>query len=111
MTDSVVRIVTEDALLLNSTLETLCVFRNEMDRLSSMLHEYEAVMELYGIGKILGSQLIQKSVISDVLTALNPLWHWPVLTHHPINRDKLTRSREAFPSVALRHLVKRFFRL
>lgn len=64
MTDSVVKIITEAALLLNSTLETLCAFRDEMDRLSSMLPEYEVVMELYGVGKILGSQLIAE--IGDI---------------------------------------------
>ena len=64
MTDSVVKIITEAALLINSTLETLCAFRDEMDRLSSMLPEYEVVMELYGVGKVLGSQLIAE--IGDV---------------------------------------------
>lgn len=64
MTDSVIRIITEAALLLNSTLETLCTFRDEMDRLSSILPEYEVVMELYGVGKVLGSQLIAE--IGDV---------------------------------------------
>lgn len=64
MTDSVVKIITEAALLLNSTLETLCAFRDEMDRLSSMLPEYEVVMGLYGVGKILGSQLIAE--IGDI---------------------------------------------
>ena len=37
MTDSVIKIITEAALLLNSTLETLCAFRDEMDRFSSCL--------------------------------------------------------------------------
>lgn len=64
MTDSFVKIITEAALLINSTLETLCAFRDEMDRLSSMLPEYEVVMELYGVGKVLGSQLIAE--IGDV---------------------------------------------
>ena len=64
MTDSVVKIITEAALLLNSTLETLCAFRDEMDRLSSMLPEYEVVMELYGVGRVLGSQLIAE--IGDI---------------------------------------------
>ena len=64
MTDSVIKIITEAALLLNSTLETLCAFRDEMDRLSSMLPEYKVVMELYGVGKVLGSQLIAE--IGDV---------------------------------------------
>lgn len=64
MTDSIVKIITEAALMLNSTLETLCAFRDEMDRLSSMLPEYKVVMELYGVGKVLGSQLIAE--IGDV---------------------------------------------
>lgn len=64
MTDSVVKIITEAALLLNSTLETLCAFRDEMDRLSSLLPEYEVVMELYGVGRVLGSQLIAE--IGDI---------------------------------------------
>ena len=64
MTDSIVKIITEAALMLNSTLETLCAFRDEMDRLSSMLPEYNVVMELYGVGKVLGSQLIAE--IGDV---------------------------------------------
>ena len=64
MTDSVIEIITEAALLLNSTLETLCAFRDEMDRFSSMLPEYNVVMELYGVGKMLGSQLIAE--IGDV---------------------------------------------
>ena len=64
MTDSVIKIISEAALLLNSSLETLCAFRDEMDRLSSMLPEYKVVMELYGVGKVLGSQLIAE--IGDV---------------------------------------------
>lgn len=64
MTNSIIKIITEAALLLNSTLETLCAFRDEMGRLSSILPEYEIVMELYGVGKVLGSQLIAE--IGDV---------------------------------------------
>lgn len=64
MTDSVIKIITEAAALLNSTLETLRTLREEMDRLSSTLPEYEVVMELYGVGKVLGSQLIAE--IGDV---------------------------------------------
>ena len=37
MTDSVVKIITETAKLLNSTLEALGTLRNEMDKLSSQL--------------------------------------------------------------------------
>lgn len=64
MTDSVIKIISEAASLLNSNLETLGVLRNEMDRLSSQLPEYETVMNLYGVGKVIGSQLIAE--IGDV---------------------------------------------
>ena len=64
MTDSVIKIISEAASLLNSNLETLGVLRNEMDSLSSQLPEYETVMNLYGVGKVLGSQLIAE--IGDV---------------------------------------------
>lgn len=58
MTDSVIKIVTETASLLNSTFETLGTLRKEMDTLSSQLPEYETVMDLYGVGKVFCSQLI-----------------------------------------------------
>ena len=64
MTDSVLKIITESAKLLNSTLETLSTLRNEMDKLSSQLPEYETVMNLYGVGKVFCSQLIAE--IGDV---------------------------------------------
>ncbi len=64
MTESVVKLVTEAVKLLNSTLETLNTLRVEMDNLSSQLPEYETVMNLYGVGHILGSQLIAE--IGDV---------------------------------------------
>lgn len=64
LTDSVVKLIAEPAKLLNSTLETLAVIRTEMDNLASQLPEYETVMDLYGVGRILGSQLIAE--IGDV---------------------------------------------
>lgn len=64
MTDSVVKIITETAKMLNSTLEALGTLRNEMDKLSSQLSEYETVMNLYGVGKVFCSQLIAE--IGDV---------------------------------------------
>ena len=64
MTDAVMKIVEESAKLLNSTLETLAAIRTEMDKLSSTLPEYETVMSLYGVGRVLGSQLIAE--IGDV---------------------------------------------
>ena len=56
--DSVKLIVTQSVCQLNSILETLAAVRNEMDRLSSKLPEYDTVMDLFGVGKILGSQLM-----------------------------------------------------
>ena len=50
--------------MLNSTLETLAAFRNEMDRLASTLPEYEIVMSLYGVGHVICSQLIAE--IGDI---------------------------------------------
>lgn len=64
MTDSVVKIITETAKMLNSTLEALGTLRNEMDKLSSQLPEYETIMNLYGVGKVFCSQLIAE--IGDV---------------------------------------------
>lgn len=64
MTDSVIKIVEESAKLLNSTLETLSALRNEMDKIASTLPEYETVMSLYGVGRVLCSQLIAE--IGDV---------------------------------------------
>lgn len=64
MTDAVMKIVQESAKLLNSTLETLAAIRTEMDKLSSALPEYETVMSLYGVGRVMCSQLIAE--IGDV---------------------------------------------
>lgn len=64
MTESVVKLVTEAVKLLCYTLETLNSIRVEMDNLSSQLPEYETVINLYGVGHILGAQLIAE--IGDV---------------------------------------------
>jgi transposase len=64
MTDAVMKIITESAKLLNSTLEALAVLRTEMDNLSSQLPEYETVRSMYGVGTVLGSQLIAE--IGDI---------------------------------------------
>lgn len=64
MTDSIKMIITEAAKMLNSTLEALGKLHSEMNPLSAQLPEYETVMNMYGVGKILGSQLIAE--IGDV---------------------------------------------
>ena len=62
--ESAAKIITEPAKLLNSTLETLAAIRAEMNNLASQLPEYETVMDLYGVGRVFGAQLIAE--IGDV---------------------------------------------
>ena len=64
MTETVRKMIADSAKLLNSTLEALANFHNEMDSLASLLPEYETVMSLFGVGKVLCSQLIAE--IGDV---------------------------------------------
>lgn len=64
MTEAVKKMVAGSAKLLNSTLEAIANLHNEMDSLASQLPEYETVMSLYGVGKVLCSQLIAE--IGDV---------------------------------------------
>ena len=64
MTESVMKMIADSAKLLNSTFETLASLQNEMNSLASQLPEYDTVMNLYGVGKILCSQLIAE--IGDV---------------------------------------------
>ncbi|MCI8602989.1 MAG: IS110 family transposase [Ruminiclostridium sp.] len=52
------------ATLINSTLETLAAIRVKMDKLASTLPEYKTVMSLYGVGRVMCSQLIAE--IDDV---------------------------------------------
>ena len=63
-TESIKMVISEAAKALNSTLEALGKLYSEMDALSAQLPEYEAVMDMYGVGKILGSQLIAE--IGDI---------------------------------------------
>ena len=58
MSDSVKLLIEQSVNQLNSILETLAAIRAEMDRLSSQLPEYNTVMDFYGVGTVLGSQLI-----------------------------------------------------
>ena len=63
-TESIKMVISEAAKALNSTLEALGKLHSEMAALSSRLPEYEAVMDMYGVGKILGAQLIAE--IGDI---------------------------------------------
>ncbi len=51
-------------LQLNTLNETLASLQREMDRLASSLPEYDTVMSFFGVGSVLGSQLIAE--IGDV---------------------------------------------
>lgn len=64
LTESVKKMIIQTARLLNSTLEALGNLRSEMDNLSSQLPEYKTVMSLFGVGKVMCSQLIAE--IGDV---------------------------------------------
>lgn len=64
MTEAAKKMIADSAKLLNSTLEAIANLHNEMDSLASQLPEYETVMSLYGVGKVICSQLIAE--IGDV---------------------------------------------
>lgn len=64
MTEAAKKMIADSAKLLNSTLEAIANRHNEMDSLASQLPEYEIVMSLYGVGKVICSQLIAE--IGDV---------------------------------------------
>ena len=62
--DSTKIIVTQAIVQLQAIEETLAALKQEMQRLASTLPEYETVMALYGVGEVLGPQLIAE--IGDV---------------------------------------------
>ena len=57
-------LVQEAASQLTSISRSVEIYRAEMERLASMLPEYPVVMEMYGVGKSLGPQLMAE--IGDV---------------------------------------------
>ena len=57
-------LVTQAIIQLQAIEETLCTIKNEMQKLSFSLPEYDAVIALYGVGEVLGPQLIAE--IGDV---------------------------------------------
>lgn len=62
--DSTKLLITQAIQQLNKVEETLASFQKEMQRLSSMLPEHDTVMGMYGVGPVLGSQLMAE--IGDV---------------------------------------------
>ena len=61
MTDAVKSVIITAAKLLNATLEALAQTHSEMDALASQLPEYETVIKMFGVGKVLCSQLIAEN--------------------------------------------------
>lgn len=49
---------------LNSLCETIAIVKNEMEQLASMLPEYQTVLAMHGVGKVLAPQLIAE--IGDI---------------------------------------------
>ncbi|MBP3599970.1 MAG: IS110 family transposase [Clostridia bacterium] len=64
MCESTKVLITQAIAQLQNIEETLTVLKCEMQRLSSSLPEYDIVMSLYGVGDILGPQLIAE--IGDI---------------------------------------------
>ena len=57
-------LITQAVDSLNAIYDSLQILRGEMHRLASILPEYEAVMEMYGVGEITGPKLMAE--IGDV---------------------------------------------
>ena len=64
MSDAIKRLVILAASQLNTIIETLSVIQNEMLTLASKLPEFPVVMKMFGVGPVLGPQLIAE--IGDV---------------------------------------------
>ncbi len=62
--DSVKTLITQAILQLQTVEEALATLKSEMQRMAETLTEYCAVMSLYGVGEVLGCQLIAE--IGDV---------------------------------------------
>ncbi len=64
LTDSAVALISNAITQLNAICETIANLAREMNALSSSLPEYDIVMSMFGVGQVLGSQLIAE--IGDV---------------------------------------------
>lgn len=88
---------------LNAVCEAKQSTQEEMNRLASLLPEYEVVMQMEGTGPITGPALMAE--IGDVRRFKTrklslPL---PALMHHRSNLETLNPSHVTFPSAA--HLI------
>ena len=59
-------------LLLNTLNETLASLQKEMDLWASSLSEYDTFMSLFGVGAVLGSQLIAEIGLAVLSGKFNP---------------------------------------
>lgn len=64
MTDAVKCLITHAVVQLNSIIETISAIQSEMLTLASQLPEYPIVMQMFGVGPVLGPQLMAE--IGDV---------------------------------------------
>ncbi len=64
MCDSVKTIITQSIIQLQTIEETIFILKNEMLQISETLPEYRTVMSMYGVGEIVGCQLIAE--IGDI---------------------------------------------
>ena len=64
MCESTKVLITQAIIQLQTIEETLAAIRREMQKLASTLPEYDTVITLYGVGEVLGPQLIAE--IGDV---------------------------------------------
>ncbi len=64
MTDSVKCLITHAVAQLNAIIETISVIQHKMLTLASQLPEYPVVMQMFGVGPVLGPQLMAE--IGDV---------------------------------------------
>ena len=64
VTDAIKCLITHTAAQLNTIIETIFVIQQEMITLASQLPEYPVVMRMFGVGSVLGLQLMAE--IGDV---------------------------------------------
>lgn len=93
-------LVSAAILQLNTLNETLASLQKEMDLLACSLPEYDTVLSLYGVGSVLGAQLIaeigdvSRSPIKKLSSDLR------ALTLRPFNPATSIRSPEISPNAA-----------
>lgn len=108
LTESVKTIIIESVKLVNSTLEAIAKLHSEMDSLASQLPEYKTVMNLFGVGKVICSQLIAE--IGDIkqLKSGKSLVALAGIDPPPHQSGKEDKKIEVYPNEDLRHCEKHY---